>query len=255
MQPITSKVTYSEFLPDINLQNFIYCYWELKTTQKLKDQFNYRVVADGCIDIFFELTNPSENFIMGFCKEYTVFPLENSFHYFGIRFLPTSFPQLFKINAKDLSNRFEKLEDVVPKISKFIVENFTQKLKKDEIKNSFDGFFLKQLTNIDFEYDHRFYEAFMHILKNFGLVNISKDLNTGLSERQLRRLFEYYIGDTAKTFSRVVKFQNILKAKPSGQSLQKNKMFFDVGYYDQAHFIKEFKNFFGVTPNQAFQQE
>lgn len=62
-------VTYQEFLPDVRLQSYIYCYWQLQTTQPLAKQFNYRVVADGCIDIFFELNNPEENFVMGFCKK------------------------------------------------------------------------------------------------------------------------------------------------------------------------------------------
>ena len=84
------------------------------------------------------------------------------------------------------------------------------------------------------------------------MLNVETDLNTGISPRQLRRLFEFYIGDSAKTFSQVVRFQNILRAKPSSQSLRQNKLFFDVGYYDQAHFVKEFKNFYGVTPSKAF---
>ena len=73
-----------------------------------------------------------------------------------------------------------------------------------------------------------------------------------ISPRQLRRLFEYYIGDSTKTFSKVVRFQNILKAKPSTQSLRENKLFYDTGYFDQAHFIKDFKNFYGVTPGKVF---
>ena len=88
-------------------------------------------------------------------------------------------------------------------------------------------------------------------MKNYGVLNIEKDLNTGISPRQLRRLFKYYIGDSAKTFAKVVRFQNILRAKPSKQSLQQNKLFYE-GYYDQAHFIKEFKNFYGVTPGVVY---
>ena len=90
------------------------------------------------------------------------------------------------------------------------------------------------------------------ILQNFGVLNIETDLDTGISPRQLRRPFEFYIGDTAKTFAKVVRFQNILRAKPSSQSLRQNKLFFDAGYYDQAHFIKEFKHLYGVSPNKAF---
>ncbi|WP_346770839.1 DUF6597 domain-containing transcriptional factor, partial [Flavobacterium filum] len=99
------NVSYREVSPDDTISNIIYCYWELKTNERLNDPFTYRVVADGCIDIFFQLDNPSENFVMGFCKKYTEFPLDNYFHYIGIRFLPTMFPALFKVNAKELSNR------------------------------------------------------------------------------------------------------------------------------------------------------
>jgi AraC-like DNA-binding protein len=245
-------VTYFEFLPDINLQPYIYCYWELKTKQTLNRPFNYKVVADGCIDIFFELNNTKENFVMGFCKKYTEFPLDNSFHYIGVRFLPTMFPQIFNINASELSNRFENLKIVLPKTASFITDNFEPKQNITEIKALFDNYFLEQLTKIKFNNDNRLYESINIILENFGVLNIETDLNIGISPRQLRRLFQFYIGDTAKTFSKVVRFQNILRAKPSTQSLRENKLFFDAGYYDQAHFVKDFKNFYGVTPSKAF---
>lgn len=246
------NVNYSEFLPELRLQNFIYCYWQLKTTKTLSDPFIYRVVADGCIDIFFELNNPEDNFVMGFCKKFTVFPLENSFHYIGVRFLPTMFPQLFRINASELSNRFEQLGNVVPKVSTFITDNFHNQLTTEQIQKAFDSYFIKLIENTTFDNDIRLYHAIEKILQAFGVVSIEQDLDTGISQRQLRRLFEFYIGDTAKTFAKVVRFQNILRAKPSSQSLRQNKLFFDVGYYDQAHFIKEFKNFYGVTPSKAF---
>jgi AraC-like DNA-binding protein len=246
------NVTYCEFLPHDKLQNFIYCYWQLRTNQTLTAPFNYRVVADGCIDIFFELNNPKENFVMGFCKKYTEFLLDNSFNYIGIRFLPTMFPQLFKINAAELSNRFEQLDTVVPVTANFIVNSFNNKQTAAEIKKILDDYFLQLISKNEFDNDGRLYEALEIILKNTGVVDIERDLNTGVSPRQLRRLFEYYIGDTPKTFSKVVRFQNILRAKPSAQSLRKNKLFFDAGYFDQAHFIKEFKNFYGVTPARAF---
>ena len=115
-----------------------------------------------------------------------------------------------------------------------------------------DAYFLEILENSSFDHDARLYGAIEIILQKSGVVDIESDLNTGISSRQLRRLFEFYIGDSAKTFSKIVRFQNILKAKPSSQSLRQNKLFFNVGYYDQAHFIKEFRNFYGVTPGKAF---
>lgn len=246
------NVLYTEWLPHTSLQPCIYCYWQLKTLRPLAEAFNYRVVADGCIDIYFELSNPAENYVMGFCKKFTQFPLGNSFNYVGVRFLPTMFPQLFSINAMELSNRYEHLENVVPHLSGYISNHFNNTQQQDEIKHLLDDFFIGQLTRTSFDNDNRLYDAIGIILKESGLIDIEKDLDTGISSRQLRRLFEYYIGDTPKTFSKVVRFQHILKAKPSAQSLRKNKLFFDAGYYDQSHFIKEFKNFYGVTPSKAF---
>lgn len=246
------SVSYREISPDNSLSTIIYCYWELKTNEKLQDTFTYRVVADGCIDIFFQLDKPSENFVMGFCKKYTEFPLDNSFHYIGVRFLPTMFPALFKVDAKELSNRFERLELVVNETSKFITGAFSDDDELATIKSKFDDYFFGLMKNANTDLDRRFHNALNIILKNFGVVNVQSDLDIGLSQRQLRRYFEYYVGDTAKTFSQVVRFQNILNAKPSTQSLRQNKIFFDLGYYDQAHFIKEFKNFYGVTPSRAF---
>jgi len=246
------NVIYTEFLPDIKLQPFLYCYWQLKTTQELSEQFNYRVVADGCIDIYFELNNPQENYVMGFCKKFTEFPLDHTFNYVGLRFLPTMFPQFFRINAMELSNRYEHLQLVVPYLSNFISNSFNEKQKPEEIKVLLDNYFLELIKKIEFDNDNRLYNAIDIILQNFGVLDVEKDLNTGVSQRQLRRIFEFYVGDTAKTFSKVIRFQNILRAKPSKQSLRENKLFFDAGYYDQSHFIKEFKNFYGVTPSKAF---
>ena len=252
VRPAGENVTYQEFLPDELLLPYIYCYWELKTAQPLQEPFQYRVVADGCIDIYFELNDPSNAYVMGFCKNYTEFPLANVFHYVGIRFLPTMFPQLFGIDAAELSNRYLPLLEVVPQTAHFIAESFNDLLSQVKIKSLFDEYFINALTKARFDNDNRLYGAIGLILQNSGVLNIETDLDTGISPRQLRRLFEYYIGDTPKVFAKVVRFQNILRAKPSSQSLRQNKLFFDAGYYDQAHFIKEFRNFYGVSPSKAF---
>ncbi|WP_229253990.1 helix-turn-helix domain-containing protein [Dyadobacter sp. NIV53] len=256
VQPTVSKsaeqVLYTEFLPDELLQNHILCYWELKTCQPLNAPFTYQVVADGCIDIYFDLTDPRENFVMGFCKNYTEFPLENEFHYVGVRFLPAMFPVLFKVNASELSNRWEYLNVVLPETASFISQEFYNEMTSEQIKTVFDQYFNQILSQSVTEPDPRLLNAVSIILENFGVLHVESDLDVGVSVRQLRRLFEFYIGSSAKTFSQVVRFQNILRAKPSQQSLRENKLVFDAGYYDQAHFIKEFKNFYGVTPSRAF---
>jgi len=153
--------------------------------------------------------------------------LDHSFHYVGIRFLPTAFPQIFKINASELSNQFQPLQSVSKPFSDLISNNFNPQMESKRITKLLDDILFETIQQNEFNDDNRLY----------------------------RRLFKYYIGDSPKTFSKVVRFQNILKAKPSTQSLRKNKLFYDLGYFDQAHFIKDFKNFYGVTPSKAFGRE
>ncbi|WP_210420874.1 helix-turn-helix domain-containing protein [Chitinophaga sp. XS-30] len=239
-----NDVRYREILPAAALAPFIHCYWELETIRPLKTPFNYRVVADGCIDIFFELQQPQENFVMGFCNQYTEFRLEHSFHYIGIRFLPTMFPQLFPVNAAELSNRFEDLRAVVPSMAGFIADNIHPDHDLEQISAMLNIHLGRLTEDRSFNADGRLYEAIRIILQHEGTLSTEKMLDTGISPRQLRRLFEYYIGDTPKTFSKVVRFQN---------SLRKGAGSFDAGYYDQSHFIKDFKTFYGATPRQAQQ--
>ncbi|WP_433896552.1 AraC family transcriptional regulator [Sphingobacterium mizutaii] len=248
-----NQVAYMEYLPDYRLQPFIYCYWQLKTCQPLAEPFTYRVVTDSCIDVIFDLNNPKENYVMGFFKKYSEFPLSTSFSYIGIRFLPTMFPQFFKINALELSHQIEHLKSVVPHLSDFISTRFDESQSSDVIRSLLDNYLLSLYAKAQFNTDNRLYAGIEMILKNCGSVNLQKDLDTGISPRQLRRLFEFYIGDTAKTFSKVVRFQKFLNTNPSKQNLRKNKLFFDAGYYDQSHFIKEFKDFYGITPVKAFE--
>ena len=245
-------VTYTEFLPHLSLQAFIYCYWQLKTTKALPFEYNYRVVADGCIDIVFSLNNPEESYVMGFCNQYNEFPLVGNVNNIGIRFLPTMFPQIFRINALEVSNRLVELELLIPHISHFIANSFNENQQIEEVITRLDSCFVKLFSKATFDSDCRLYEAIDIILKKRGALEVQNSLNTGISARQLRRLFEFYVGDTAKAFSKVVRFQNILNAKPSCQSLRENKLFFDAGYYDQSHFIKEFKSLYGTTPGRAF---
>ena len=108
------------------------------------------------------------------------------------------------------------------------------------------------LKNRTIDYDYRFLNALKLIFQKNGYLRTQEDLDTGLSTRQLRRIFNFYIGTTIKSFSNVVRFQHILNAKPSKQSLKDNQVYYDAGFFDQAHFIKNFKTYYGVTPFQAF---
>lgn len=251
VKQLNNRVLYRELCPNGNLMEEIYCYWELKTAAPLKEDYMYRVVADGCIDIFFDLQHSENSFVMGFCKSFVEFPIGKEFHYVGIRFLPSIFPSYYNIDASTLTNRYEALCELHPHFAHFIKTTFSSTDSFEEIKSHLDTHLSNDLNGPPLKKDARFEEALRVILQKKGIMNIEEDLNVGLSPRQLRRIFKFFIGDSAKSFSKVVRFQCILNAKPSRQSLKESKLFYD-GFFDQAHFIKDFKQFYGLTPSKAF---
>lgn len=246
------EILYSEIQPGKESENFVYCFWQLKTQTKLKQNFIYRVVSDGCIDIFFDHNKTSENFVMGFCRKYTEFPIGKEFDYIGIRFLPAAFPLLFGVNAKKLSNQSQELKQILPDFSNWIQTSLLPNQSFETIVQLLNEKVNNLIEEQSFQIDLRFFNSLKLIFQNNGFLDIEKDLNTGLSPRQLRRIFNFYIGTTPKAFSNVVRFQYILNAQSLNNSLREKKIYFDVGFFDQAHFIKHFKTFYGVTPSEAF---
>lgn len=256
IQPTVSaknkEISYQESLPSEEVEHLIYCYWQLKTHKPLKQDYNYRVVSDGCIDIFFDHRNPASNFVMGFCRKFVQFPIGKEFDYIGIRFLPSAFTHLFGVDAKTLSNQSQELQKVLPDFSEWINSNIRPAQSFETIAETLDEKIISFSSTKEMAYDQRFLDSLEMIYKRNGFLSTENELNAGLSPRQLRRVFNYYLGTTAKSFSNVVRFQRILNTKPSKQSLKENKLYFDAGFYDQAHFIKDFKTFYGVTPSEAF---
>lgn len=246
-------VTYEEMKADLTLSPYVHCYWQLKTSSERSMPFMYRVVSDGCIDILFEQSQSQKPYVTGFSSKYIEYDLGQSFDYLGIRLLPTGFAALFEIPADSLVDQFVELEQVVPSLAKSMASVFKDRQGLIQAKAIFDQLFNRFIAERSSppEVDPRLLAAMEAILEARGNINL-QELDVGVSDRQLRRLFAYYFGKSPKAFAKIIRFQNILNAKPSAQSLKESKIFYDEGYYDQAHFIKEFKAFYGVTPNRAF---
>ena len=73
---------------------------------------------------------------------------------------------------------------------------------------------------------------------------------TGLSQRHLSRKFQEQIGLSPKEFIRVSRFIKSLKHLKREPKLHLTAVAYDSGYYDQAHFIRDYKTFAGLTPGE-----
>jgi AraC-like DNA-binding protein len=69
-----------------------------------------------------------------------------------------------------------------------------------------------------------------------------------LNKRMLQRLFDQYIGVTPKWVIRVYRLHESVERLNSGKAVDFAGLAQDLGYFDQAHFVKDFKSIVGRTP-------
>jgi AraC-like DNA-binding protein len=73
-----------------------------------------------------------------------------------------------------------------------------------------------------------------------------------VSPKKLIRLFAEEVGMTPKTYLRVSRFQRVLERVHAATRVDWMEEVERHGYYDQPHFIREFKEFSGFTPTEYF---
>ena len=70
----------------------------------------------------------------------------------------------------------------------------------------------------------------------------------GITSRYLQKLFLQYTGLTPKLYSKINRFQNSLRLVIK-KDISLTSIAYDCGYFDQSHFIRDFKSFTGLTPS------
>lgn len=77
----------------------------------------------------------------------------------------------------------------------------------------------------------------------------------GISERELQRRFKQYVGISPRVYQRIMKLNKIKTTLSDGEFDNLTQIALDNGYYDQAHFIRDFKSFMQRTPKQYYRQK
>jgi AraC-like DNA-binding protein len=85
-----------------------------------------------------------------------------------------------------------------------------------------------------------------------GLIPVSQLTDdTGLSQRQLSRKFQQHVGLSPKEYLRVCRFIQSLKYLKKYPTLSLTEVAYESGYFDQAHFNRDYKAFADCTPGEV----
>jgi len=98
---------------------------------------------------------------------------------------------------------------------------------------------------------------------SFGISLLMKDQNLSmdrlsdalcLSNRGMQKFFKKYVGMSPAYFKRIKRFNKATEEMLKQTDASLTSMALNCGYYDQAHFIKDFKHFGDITPSQFLKQ-
>jgi AraC-like DNA-binding protein len=94
------------------------------------------------------------------------------------------------------------------------------------------------------------------LLSTKGSTPINAILKEDPSKRrQLERKFIRQIGISPKQLGKVVRLQTALKLLLNKRDESLTHIAYESKYYDQAHFIKDFKEFTGINPKEFLESE
>lgn len=233
-------IHYSEISPSPELISHIAYYWEFSS--ELSTPSRYQVVPDACVDLILNLNSKGPILISLSPTSLESFPIQPGDRWFGIRFLPSGIRRFFKMDLGEIKAQTSPFLEIFPKESKELEE-------KLRISNSFfnriktcDLYFSELLKKNFFETDPRIQTSLQQMYSDFQKP--VEKLGFQISSRHLRRLFSENIGLSPKEFAKVLRFQIALRNWKENGHLDIGE-----GFYDQSHFIKDWKKFTGLTPS------
>lgn len=166
----------------------------------------------------------------------------------GVMFEPTFLSKWLRVNMAEFTNKVFSGE-----LIRYDLTSLHEKLEEAiSVKNKIellDQFFLgatKDLPKVP-----TLAEVALQMIHQFGNVAIGKIANDlKVSERYLETQFKKSVGLSPKTYSMIVRFNRMERQINAMPTKHWNQMDFGSEYYDQNHFIKDFKRFTGHTPSE-----
>jgi AraC-like DNA-binding protein len=173
--------------------------------------------------------------------------LSGSIHVFNIPFQPTGLNRLVGINMTPLLNQDPAASDVLGKSAVTLGDavraapDFREHVAAVE---RWAGIMLEKR-----EPDGAIGHASRLLIAARGRARIERLVGkSGLSTSQFQRRFAIQVGMTPKLFARTIRFDRALIARRNAPGRPWTDIIHELGYFDQAHFIRECHAFTGLPP-------
>jgi AraC-like DNA-binding protein len=253
-------MNYKQLPASTECNSLIKSFWTVDSQGK-PDQTIEKIIPDGYPEIIYHYKDPYEANISGTWETQDKFLLAGQIkkHFFlrntgaigmiGIKMMPTALYDLFQIDMSQITNKVVNIGALIPNVSQLLMEILRSQVPFEKKVKLLEHFFEKEALILNNQ-KNICTQAIDLIIKSDGIISINEIvLCLALSERNLERHFNKSVGLSPKFYSRIIrlgKVFNLLKA----DKIEWTAIAHLCGYYDQAHFIKNFKEFTGEDPTK-----
>jgi AraC-like DNA-binding protein len=250
-----------EYEPIDSLKPFVEFFWEADFNRQGTTRLQQHVIPNGYVEMIIHLSDlhcdlysgsewgqsPDYTIIGMYTRPYDVH-FRDHVRAFGIRFKPEGFYNIFGVPSSEFSNKFEDMED----LAGIDFREFCSKLCDSPMTSQklilAEKYLIQNLEKrkINVDYVNRAAEI---IRQAKGFLRI-EDLagQVYISTRQLEREFKRKTGISPKLYMRLSRMNEVHRLLEDNVRLDFTQVTYACGYADQAHFIKDFKNFTGEKP-------
>lgn len=170
---------------------------------------------------------------------------------FGVRVRPSVFLLTHNIPATALSGQRISLQDLFGYEGKQLTEEMLNSKTLTEAVSLFSNFLMQKATDLPLKYQS--------VEKWLSKTNfLSPDISTKdicLSQRQFERNFKEFTGFSLRKYTKIKRFEQVFRYLQSTKNKENlTEIAYRFGYYDQAHFNRDFKEFTNLSPLQLFRK-
>lgn len=261
-------MNYQTYKPGKDLESIVKFYWTLEVPFDPKNQ-KQKIVPDGCIEITFNFGDKIKRFtsetdfvlhpnamVMGQrTKSFDILPSGNV-DTFAICFYPIGFANFVKIPLENLVDKETPISELFGQVEAEILEQqMIQSVDTRQRIDIIEVFLLRMLIEKN-TISNIVKSTVDALLKSNGTTPINDILIDDISKRrQLERHFRKQIGISPKQLSRAIRLQATLNLLLNKKSETLTDIAYENDYFDQNHFIKDFKDLVGVTPKEYLNNE
>ena len=251
--------------PSNVLAPYIKRYWAIENTLDRGEVCVQRIIPTGLPELLLYFTpRPkvlngkkclSDNAALyGHQNDFYDIELTGNLSVFSIVFQPQGLMQFFKFPLHELCNQNVPLRYINGQSGRDLEEKMCEAPSFHQRVNIAETYFLNLLKTdfVGFEF-RRINHIVELIRQSYGKISIRQMATEAcLCRRQFERIFAEHVGISPKQYLKIIRFQYALFQKQQNKNLDMIDLSYQSGYFDQSHFINDFKSLSGLTPKQYF---